>query len=70
MGVVEQAADSCAAAGSGEKLSVQCRIGIAEPVSLSKLMDTYLEYAEIVGQILARWIEREPLTTYLAFTRV
>jgi hypothetical protein len=38
-----------------EKLSVQCRIGIAEPVPLSKLMETYLaHYDDIVGQILAR----------------
>lgn len=37
------------------KLEAPCRIGIAEPVSLLKLMDTYFEYCqEIVGQILAR----------------
>ncbi len=37
------------------KLTVSCRIGIAEPVSLAKLIDTYFEYCqEIVGQILAR----------------
>jgi hypothetical protein len=37
------------------KLTVSCRIGIGEPVSLAKLIDTYLEYCEeIVGQILAR----------------
>jgi hypothetical protein len=36
-------------------LNMPCRIGIAEPVSLAKLMDVYFEYCqEIVGQILAR----------------
>ena len=38
-----------------EKLRVQCRIGIAEPVPLSKLMEAYLAHlGDIVGQILAR----------------
>jgi len=37
------------------KLNVSCWIGIAEPVSLAKLIDAYSEYCEeIVGQILAR----------------
>jgi len=37
------------------KLSVPCRIGIAAPVSLAKLVDAYIEhYQDILGQILAR----------------
>lgn len=38
-----------------EKTMVPCRIGLAEPVTLAKLMDAYLEHCrDIVGQILAR----------------
>jgi hypothetical protein len=38
-----------------DKTTVPCRIGIAEPVTLAKLMDLYLEHCQdIVGQILAR----------------
>jgi hypothetical protein len=38
-----------------DKLDVPCRIGIAEPVTLTKLMDTYIEHCrDIVGQVLAR----------------
>lgn len=38
-----------------KKLSVPCRIGIAAPVSLAKLVDAYIEhYQDILGQILAR----------------
>jgi hypothetical protein len=37
-----------------DKLDVPCRIGIAAPVPLAKLIDAYLEYCQdIVGQILA-----------------
>jgi hypothetical protein len=37
------------------KFDMPCRLGIAEPVSLAKLMDAYLDYCqEIIGQILAR----------------
>lgn len=38
-----------------DKLQVPCRIGIAEPVPLSKLVDAYIEHCEdIVAHILAR----------------
>jgi hypothetical protein len=38
-----------------DKLSVPCRIGSAEPVPLSKLLDAYIEHCEdIVAQILER----------------
>jgi hypothetical protein len=38
-----------------DKADVPCRIGIAEPVPLAKLMDAYVEHCQdIVGQILAR----------------
>jgi hypothetical protein len=38
-----------------EKADVPCRIGIAAPVALAKLMDAYVEHCQdIVGQILAR----------------
>jgi hypothetical protein len=38
-----------------DKANVPCRIGIAEPVPLSKLIDAYVEHCQdIVGQILAR----------------
>ncbi len=38
-----------------EKLNTMCRIGIADPVPLSGLIDHYIEHCEdIVGQILAR----------------
>jgi len=37
-----------------EKLAVPCRIGIAEPVPLSGLIDAYIEHCQdITGQILA-----------------
>jgi len=37
------------------KLDLPCRIGVAEPVPLARLMETYLEHCEdIVGQILSR----------------
>jgi hypothetical protein len=37
------------------RTTVPCRIGIAEPVTLAKLLDAYLEHCQdIVGQILAR----------------
>jgi hypothetical protein len=37
------------------KLDTPCRIGIAEPVSLAKLMEAYLEHCkDLVGQIVAR----------------
>jgi hypothetical protein len=38
-----------------DKASAPCRIGIAEPIPLAKLMDAYIEHCQdIVGQILAR----------------
>ncbi len=38
-----------------DKADMPCRIGIAEPVPLVKLMDAYVEHChDIVGQILAR----------------
>jgi Clp amino terminal domain, pathogenicity island component len=37
-----------------EKLGLECRIGIREPIPLSKLIERYLEHCQdIVGQILA-----------------
>jgi len=37
-----------------EKMNLQCRIGIAEPVPLSKLVDNYVEHVQdVVAQILA-----------------
>lgn len=39
----------------GDKLGVPCRIGIADPITLAKLAEGYLEHCQdIVGQILAR----------------
>jgi hypothetical protein len=38
-----------------DKLDVPCRIGIAEPVPLTSLIDAYLEHCQdVVGQILSR----------------
>jgi hypothetical protein len=38
-----------------DKLGVLCRIGTAEPVPLSKLVDSYFQYCEdLVAQILER----------------
>ena len=38
-----------------DKVNVPCRIGIAEPVPLAKMIDAYVEHCQdIVGQILAR----------------
>lgn len=38
-----------------DKLEVPCRIGMAAPVPLSKLVETYLEYCQdLMGRILAR----------------
>lgn len=38
-----------------DKLTVPCKIGIADPVPLSKLIEVYIEHCQdIVGQILAR----------------
>lgn len=38
-----------------DKLGVPCRIGMAEPVPLAKLIETYLEYCQdLMGRILAR----------------
>jgi hypothetical protein len=38
-----------------DKADVPCRIGIAAPVALAKLMDAYVEHCQdIVGQVLAR----------------
>jgi hypothetical protein len=36
------------------KLDLPCRIGIAEPVPLAKLLETYVEHCQdIVAQVLA-----------------
>jgi hypothetical protein len=38
-----------------DKLSLMCRIGIGEPIPLSKLIERYVEHCtDVVGQILAR----------------
>ena len=38
-----------------DKLSLTCRIGVAEPIPLSKLIERYVEHCtDVVGQILAR----------------
>jgi len=38
-----------------EKVNTTCRIGIAGPIPLAKLIEEYVTYAEdLVGQILAR----------------
>ena len=38
-----------------DKVNVPCRIGIAEPVPLARMMDAYVQHCQdIVGQILAR----------------
>jgi hypothetical protein len=38
-----------------EKVNMACRIGIADPIPLAKLIDQYLTYVEdLVGQMLAR----------------
>ena len=38
-----------------DKLAVECRIGIADPISLAQLVEAYVAHCEdLVGQILAR----------------
>ncbi len=38
-----------------DKLAVECRIGIADPIPLAQLVERYVAHCEdIVGQILAR----------------
>jgi len=38
-----------------DKLNLTCRIGIHDPIPLSKLIESYIEHCEdVVAQILAR----------------
>ena len=38
-----------------DKLSLRCRIGVGEPIPLSKLIGRYVEHcSDVVAQILAR----------------